>query len=441
MNRKTTVAMLLFIVMGLAAYLVLRQPPKGQRTAADRPRPLPALDAKAIKRVTIAEPEKPAVVLERTGETWALSKPLSYRADERAVRELVDKLAQLELGDLVTEQKSSHAEHQVDERGGVRVTVSDGQKTLADFVIGQVLASYTMLRPAGKDEVYQAVGSLRGVFAKEVKLWRDRSILSFKADDARALRVTTQAGEIALSRADANTPWKVDSASRAVEPLDASVPRALLSSLANFLAADFADGTTPAQAGLDSPAATIVAQLADKSERRLLVGKPQQDGYWVKSGDAPQVFLVKRYAAESVLLRPVDFRVKTVLSFKATDLQQIAITHVKDGNRTTARLRRTGEAWHKDGKPLADQSQAQGAAEALAALSADRFAVHSAAELGMGQPEWLVELRLADGARHELSVGSKAQDGFFGLQRKGTADLFACRKYKLDKFLLDPAKL
>lgn len=440
MNRKTTIALVLFIAMGLAAYLVLRQPPKGQRTA-ERPRPIPALDGKAIKRVTISEHGKPPIVLERKENAWALTKPVSYPADEHAARSLVEKLEKLELGDLITEQKSSHAEHEVDDRGGVKVTVSDGQNTLAELIIGKVLDGFTMLRPAGKDHVFQAVGSLRAVFSKEVKLWRDRRILTFKADDARGLHVTTQAGEIALARADAKTPWKVDKTTTPVDALDASVPRSLVSSLANFLAADFADGVTLAQAGLEPPAATIVVRLADKSDKRLLVGKQEQDGYWVKSGDTPQVFHIKRYAADSVLKRPIDFRDKTILSFKAADLQQLAITHIKDGKPATARLTRKGDAWHKDGKALADQSKANGAAEALAALSADRFAVHSADELGMAKPEWRLELQLKDRSHHVLTVGAKDQDGFYGVQRAGLHDLFACRKYKLDKFLLDPTTL
>jgi hypothetical protein len=370
-----------------------------------------------------------------------LTQPVSYPADKYAARTLVEKLEKLELGDLVTEQKGSHAEHEVDDRGGARVTVSDGRATLADFIVGKAVGDHTMLRLAGRDQVYQAVGSLRAVFSKEVKLWRERAIFNFPADDARALRVTTRSGEVALSRADDKAPWKIDRAAPPVDKLDADAPRALLSSMASLSAADFADNAAAAQTGLDQPEATVTVQLKDKTEKQLLVGKSDKDNFSVKAGSAPQVFLIARYAAESLIKRPIDFRDKTIFSFKPEELTELGITHLKGGQRTAATLARKGDAWHKDGKPLSDQTKPKGAAEALATLVADRCAAQSAAELGMSTPEWRLALRLKDGRRLALTVGAKEQDGFFGVQREGLADLFACRKYKLDRFLLDPPTL
>ena len=55
-----------------------------------------------------------------------------------------------------------------------------------------------------------------------------------------------------------------------------------------------------------------LAELADKKVTALIGNKKGDDDYYVKVPEAPQVFLVKKYNADRVVKRPIEFRDKTL---------------------------------------------------------------------------------------------------------------------------------
>lgn len=436
MNRKTGIALVLFVVLLGLAIWVVRQPEKGQRVG-ERPRPLAKVEQKAIKKLTITA-KGTTVVLTKAdkGEGWTLLQPVSDAADQPNVDTALETIAELSFGDLVTERKEKHAEYEVDRKNGIHVQVSDGKKTLADLYLGKVMEDFTMLRLAGQDEVYQAVGALRYAFDRELKNWRDRTVVQFKPEQARKLRVALEGQVIQLSRKDDKASWKVDESSTPVDRLDETTVQNLVSTLSTLTAFDFADDSTPQKAGVDKPAATITVTLADNKQHALLVGNHKDEDYWVKGADDPQIFVVKKYTMESLLKRPIDFRDKTVLSLKADDV--VALTVKKASTKETLALTLKDGAWHTGGKPVTDDTKVKDAVASLASLTAEGFARNTRAELGLDAPEWTVTVTLKDRSRVTLLVGGKELDGFYGLMRGDRDDLFTLRKYATDRFLLDP---
>lgn len=436
MNRKTLGALLVFLVLLGIVYYLQTKPEKGERIG-ERQRPLAKLKADQIKKVTITAKNTSVELVRKDKETWRLLKPIDDEADEAAVKSMVSKLEALEFGDLVTELKAKHTEYQVDDAAGIRVAVSDGSRTLADFYLGKSVESFTMLRVAGKDAVWQAVGSLRFAFEREIKNWRDRRIIEFKRDDARKLQVTTEAGSVTLSRPDASTPWKPDSSPVKLDQLDTSVISTLLSSLSSLRAFDFADDIKPDRSGLDQPRATLTVDLDGGQQVTLLVGTSEKDDIWVQKKGSPRVFVLKKSSADNLLKRPVDFRDKTVLSFKKDDVIGMTITKLA-GGKDSLTLAKKGDDWLGNGKKVQDPKKISGALDTLSSLKAQGFARLSPKEMGMDKPGWSIEVRLKDRSKHLLTVGSVDNDGLYGLSRKGLSDLFVFRKYTLDRFLLDP---
>jgi hypothetical protein len=73
----------------------------------------------------------------------------------------------MDVSDLVTEQKAKHAEFEVDDKSGIHLVVkAKGGKVLADVIVGKTTGPGTMVRPTGKDEVWQATGISRYLFDK-----------------------------------------------------------------------------------------------------------------------------------------------------------------------------------------------------------------------------------------------------------------------------------
>lgn len=435
MQRKTVTALIVFLLLLLAVWWMMKRPEKGQRTS-ERPRPIQPIAKGAVQKVTLTS-KGATVVITRDKEGWKLTRPVDYPADTYSADAMVEKLEKLEFGDLVTEQKSRHPEYEVDDSKGVRVVAEGGGgKTLADFYLGKVVDDFTMLRPAGQDQVYQAVGSLRFLFDREVKNWRRRTIIDFKQEELRRLEVQRGEAKVVLSRAEDKKPWKVESATTPIEKLDESTVSSLVSTFASLSAFDFADGVSPAKAGLDRPTFRLTAGLKNGSTVTLLVGGSQGDDYWVQKQGTPQIFVVKKYGLENLLKRPIDFRDKTIWSFKTEDVVGLTLDKKKD--KELARLTLKGSEWMIDGKKAKDADRIKGALEALAALKAEGFASQSAKELGLDKPGWVIEVQLKDKSKRQLTVGSVEKDSIFGVSRKGSPDIYTLRKWALDRFLLEP---
>jgi hypothetical protein len=435
MNRKTLGALLIFVLLLGIVYYLQTRPEKGQRTG-ERKRPLGKLDKSRINKVTITSKGKTVVLQRGPKQSWRLTAPVSYEADKSAAEAMLEKLARLEFGDMVTEQRSRHSEHEVDDKTGVHVAVTYGAKTVADFYLGKVIDSFTMFRIKDKDQVYQAVGSLRYAFDREVKSWRNRTIINLKPEEARELRVTTSDGTIVFSRPDGKAAWSIKSAPIKIDQLDTSIVNNLVSTFQSLTAFDFADETTSQRAGLDQPVATIVATVKEGKQVALLVGNHEGDDYRVQRRDNPQIFVVKKYSVVNLMRRPVDFKDKSVLSLKADEVTALVIDKRKD--KTSMTLKRKGGEWLVDGKQVKDDTKVKAAVDTLASLKAEGFARETAAELGLDKPDWVVEVQMKDRTKHVISVGSVEREGLWGVIREGIDDLFTLRKYILDKFLLDP---
>ena len=437
MNRNTLIALGVFVALLVAGYFIMKQPDKGERVG-DRPVILAKVTAKKVTKLSITAKGK-TVVLQRQGkDQWEVVSPVDYPADKYAADTAVEKLEKLEFGDLITKQKARHAEYEVNDKAGIRIVASEGAKPVADFYLGKVMNDHTMFRLAGKDEVHQVVGSQRYAFEREIKNWRKQEITEFKKEQARKLELTTAGGAITLSRKDEKASWKVNQSAVAIKQLDDSVVNAVLQAMHALTAYKFADGKKPQEVGLDKPSATIKVTLADKKSQILLVGSHKGDDYWVKSADAAQIFLIQKSTAKDLLKRPIDFRDKTVLSFKEDDVVSLVVTkQEKDKEAQTVKFERSGKEWTGNGKKVKDDQKIKDALKELSSLKAEGFARHTAAELGLDKPGCTVQITLKDRTTHLLTAGSVEKDGSYGLTRKGVPDLFTIQKYALDRFCLD----
>ncbi len=102
----------------------------------------------------------------------------------------------------------------------------------------------------------------------------------------------------------------------------------MISALASWKTNEFGDNVKPEVSALGDPALTITVTLKDGKKVTALVGnKKSDDEFYVKNGESPQVFVVKKWAIEHVNKRPIDFRDKTICDIDASDLTEVAVTH------------------------------------------------------------------------------------------------------------------
>lgn len=326
-GRNILIALAVLAGLILAAVLVMREPP-----AAKVPATFPKMKKEDPTKLWVRRPvtEKAAagaagapaafeeVTLEKAGGKWMVTSPVTYEAYASFVDSALGRLAEIEIAEVAAEQKASHKELEVDDAQAVEVKVFKDQALLAHFFVGGYKGNATMVRFPKDEKVYRAKGSLRYVFAKPVRDWREKRIFETDNDGVTRLELTGPGGSFAFSKVEGD--WKNESATP-VPDYDAKKVAGVVSTVAHLRASDFADGVAPQDAGLGEGAGKVVVKYTEKKKdeaaggedaaepppapvltKTFLVGKPKDDqnSYLMAEGGT-QVFLVSKYTAERLL--------------------------------------------------------------------------------------------------------------------------------------------
>lgn len=328
MNRRTLTALAVLGALTIVAVVVLRQPEKGERRG-DRPRPIAQLKAGSFDTLTVTK-DGATTTIRKDGENCKVVAPVQYPGDANVCKQAFEALEKLEFGDIVTEQKAKHAEFEVTD-AGLKVAVKKGEQTVAEMLIGKSVGGNTLVRLPGKDEVWTGIGSFRYNFDRDATNWRDKTITKLEAGDAEQIEVKSKDGSRVVAKKGSGDSWSVAESSLKIEKLDSSVPTGIVSTLANWVTNEFADGTQPEQAGLATPSTTVTVSLKEGKTVTVMIGnKKAEDEYYVKTADKPQVFVVKKYNVDRLDKRPIDFRDKTICNISEGELGELSVTNGAD---------------------------------------------------------------------------------------------------------------
>jgi hypothetical protein len=444
MNRKTLIAGALFAGLVLVAVVVMRSPEKGSRTE-ESARPVAKVPAGGIDTLEVTKGGV-TTVLKKDGTTYKVEKPVAYAADQDAAKQAFETIEKLEFDGIVSDQKAKHDEYEVG-ASSVRVVAKKADKALVDLRIGKVANNQTMVRVEGKDEVWQAVGSLKFEFDKDAAAWRDKSITTFTEADAERLEVVSKTGgKIVLTKPAAKDggaapEWTVHESTVKVEPYDKTVAPGIVSALYAWKANDFADDAKPADTGLDAPDTTVTVGLKGGKKATVLVGKKKgEEDYYVKTADSPTVFLVKKYNLERVNKRPVEFREKAMCNLNEGEITEVSVSRDKESYTLVKQPGKTGnDAW-KLAKPAGvtlDPAKVTGIVGAFKDWKATSFAEdNSPKSTGLVKPTATIAAK-AKGAGCVLKVGAELSDKQNSyVEKAGAPDVFTVPKWSLDRVLV-----
>jgi hypothetical protein len=445
MEKRTLFAVVALVVLGLGAWLTLRAPEKGQRSGPP-PRPVAAIKAADVAHLELTNEKQEKTVLDKKGDAWRITAPADQPADQSAVKTLLDGLEKLGFADVVTESEAKHEELGVKEGKAQRLVAKSGAGALlADVLIGKSVGGFTMLRVAGKNDVWQANGLFPYMINREPKGWRDHAIFDgqAQASDAEKLTIEEGAGANKVTFEKAGDKWKVASASgdapkadAGPDDLDQGMIAGAVQSLIGLRANDFADGKKAADVGLDKPAFTITA-VVKGAPRTLLVG-PLGEDVFVKRADDETIYTVKKYALERLAHRPADFRDKTLVKAKEADLAAVEITMGTE----TATLEKSGDKWQLKGGKEVDDGKVKSLLGAFESLVGAGFAAEKdPAKTGLAKPTATVVVRTTDKKATTLKVGALKDNSDYYVQRVGSPDVLLLKKFVAERFLKKAADL
>ncbi|MDZ4693741.1 MAG: DUF4340 domain-containing protein [Deltaproteobacteria bacterium] len=447
MNKKTLLAGALFAGLLGLTMMVLKSPDKGVRTGESE-RPIAKLDKDAFDTLTITRDGKSTTVV-RKGDSYAVTEPVAYAAEADAAKEAFDAIAGLKFGSVVTDQKSKHAEMEVDD-ASLKLDIKKGSTLVATLRIGKVNGNQTLVRVEGKDAVWQAVGSLKWKFDKDAAAWRDKTVLKFEEDKATRLEVVAKDGsKIVMERAAApavaagapSAPpaeWTLKESSIKIDPLDKTIASGLINALYSFRATDFADGAAVGETGLDAPALKVSVTVGGGVQSLWIGNKKGEEDFYVQKEGNPQVFLAKKYSLDHVNKRPIEFREKVLCNLPESELTQVDVSRKSE----PFQLVRTGASstdW-KFAKPAAELDTSKHAAvlAAFAELKATAMAESFApAATGLDKPSATIVAKSKLKGGCTLKVGkTTADDQSYNVQTSGREEVFLVPKYTLDRVLV-----
>jgi hypothetical protein len=446
MEKRTLYALIAVIALGAGAFAVMRSPQKGERQGP-APRPVPEIKAADVARLELTNGKQEKTVLEKKGDEWRITAPADWKADQNAVKQLTDALARLSFGDTVSENAAKHAELGVADGKAPRVVAKNASGTTrADLLIGKTIGGYTMARVAGKNEVWQESGVFPYVLDKEPKGWRDHAIFAFSAADASKLAVEAGADKLVLDKdkagkdKTAEAKWKVaesaGAAPKSTDGLDQTQANAAVSGLSNLHASDFVDDKKPED--VHKTARVTLTVTAKDKPHTLCIGAVKGEDVTVATPDSPTVYTVKKFSLDHIMRGPIDYRDKTLVKAKESELASVQIT---DGGQTTTLTQGKDGKW-KTAKGAADDTKVKPVVSSFENLQASGFAEDKEpAKTGLAKPQGEVVLHLKNKETVTLKVGAATKDGDYYVQKVGSPDVYLVKKYAVDRWLKKPADL
>ena len=457
MEKKNLYALVPFVALTVAAVYSLRSPERGERVG-ERPRAIAEIKAGSIGSLEVAQAgDKDKVSLSKKGDKWQVTAPYDKPADPTVAKAAVEALEKVRWGDLVTQQKSRHAEFEVSDDKAVHVVAKDsGGAVLADLYIGKASGNATMVRVAGKDDVWQALDLYASTYKREGKTWRDHGIFDLKADDAEKLSIQGGGTKVSLERVPAaagadgkpgsqsiyEAKWRIAEGDAVLKPgleVDNSLLNRMVQSLSTLRASEFQDAAKPEELGLTTGAPgqiTVTVNYKEGKSAGVRIGVLKGDDYFVQTVDNPQVISVKKFGMETIAHIPQDIRDKSLLSLKAEQIESVTI---QQGAELIS-LKLQDKTWKADKLADADEAKIKQLVEGFDGLAGTGFVAPDSAELkSLLAPKATITVKPKNGAPVVIKVGD-ARGEDFAVQKAGQ-DAMWVRKLQIERLLKKPADL
>ena len=260
-------------VLAVLGFLVYKQMKVDQKIGAATTATVDLPDVKApddIDKIEIANADKTDVVLEKKGDTWQVTKPVDFPANQANVKQLVDNLKELKATEQVEANASDYVKksYDLDPAHAVHVTAFKGADKKVDDYFGKNGGRGQMMMVGDRPGVFAASGYSSYLYTRDVKGWRDTEI--FKFDDANVIHISFEEKDKTLSFTKANDKWAGTVKGSAIERLDEEKVKDAVRVFKGLTAEDFGDGKTAADTGLDKPVSTVTIELKDNAGKYVL---------------------------------------------------------------------------------------------------------------------------------------------------------------------------
>jgi len=301
---KTTI--LLAVVLGILIIVTATASIVSNRKQEDK-------NGEALITANIREANKIEIIkegeiqeLSKIDNKWVVSSKSGVDADQVAVNEMINKTEEITKGDLASTNPEKKASFEVDE-SGVEIKMYSGDSLITDFFVGKAGADFnsTYVRLAEEDNVYLTKNYIRMYFDKSD--FRDLAILDFDKEKVAEIKIDQQGKEIVILMKEGGA-WKAEWYDQF--KVDESKVTSLLSSLSKLTAKDVIVDKNLSDTGLTKPETTLTVKMENEEEEILLVGKKENEIYYVKRPFDDTIYTVAEYKIKDMQKGKDDFELK-----------------------------------------------------------------------------------------------------------------------------------
>lgn len=306
MNRSTVILLLVLLTLGAITYFVL--PFNEERESSyETMSPEIRIDSASVVKVRIIQPGK-SITLENVGGKWMIVSPVQHPADANLVRQFIGKLSKFRVGSLISSNPNKQQLFQVDS-SGTQLLIVDRAGNEVSMVVGKMGPSFTEVyfRMPDSRDVYLGEGIDTWSINKDVREWRDKSILSMPSEAVKEVSYTVGKRMYAFSHDSAG--WKSGEKNVDMNPL--------LSTIANLRADDFVDSTI----ALPPRAATIALTGNETTSLSLHPILPDSSKYYLHSSRSPQLYVVSKWTAQQ-LMKPLENQSASTRAPQIADVEE-----------------------------------------------------------------------------------------------------------------------
>jgi Domain of unknown function (DUF4340) len=336
------------------------------------------------------------ILLAKDNDRWKLQKPMASDAEAGKVRELLDKLTDLQARDkdildksdlkkLGLEKPAAHVTVAVEEE-----TKGEGEAKKQTKTFGFALArnesekGKAYVKVDGWERVNVVDDAVLKLVERPALAYRGRRVLDFRTAELAKIEVHRGADHYTLE----NIKGKWELATPVKADIDSGKAGSFADDLGRLEAVEFVNASPKPeelkdQYGLDQPALSVKLTFAAEPKKppaELLVGKqrPGKDEFFAKLASAPDVFAIRKDTRAEIDRDSLAYLPAQPRQLRADDIAELRVKH---GDQEY-RLKHDGTTWKIAGpfEATAAAGQVQPLVEALTGLRSERYVAHAAKE-------------------------------------------------------------
>ncbi|RJP59840.1 MAG: DUF4340 domain-containing protein [Deltaproteobacteria bacterium] len=328
--KKLGVLAVILILLGLYFYFYEVPVERERKEAKENDKKAIVFKPEAVEELRLKIEGKTVLFSKDKGQ-WMIKEPIVAKGEDETIGKALNSLAKAEIERTVNESPVSLVEYGLD-KPSIEITIKEKNKPpLETILLGNKNPTdyYVYTKREKSKAVMLTSSGLKEQLNQEIYYYRDKTVIDFKVEDIKNLRLKYEDKKADL-RLDDKKDWQI------VKPIKAKADggsiRRLLYSLKNSRIKGFVEETSKdlKRYGLDSPEMEIVF-FSDKNHpaKSLLIGervKGEKD-FYAKWEDAKNVFLLPESSLKDYPKTEFDLRDKTVFDFEKEKIFRVALKY------------------------------------------------------------------------------------------------------------------